>query len=513
MSQHGRTPTETTGSAQAAMSRVARGSVANLTGAVVSGMATFALSIVVTRGLTTSAAGVFFSTTSLLLLAISVGQLGTDTGLVYFLARCRALGRPNLIPAYVRAAVLPVMILAIAMGVGMLIMAPQLAALTNPGYEQLATDYLRVFAVIIPFAVLETIWLSATRGLGTMRPYTVVEQISRPVIQLCLVFLVVTVPAAAWLGAAWCVPYALAAGAAWLWWKRIRPTPQKMATTQPGRAGEFWRFSAPRSLASVAQLAMQRFDIILVGAIAGVASAAVYAAATRFIVAGQMSKNAISLAIQPQLAAGLARGEHAATNHLYQYSTAWLILVTWPIYLVLAVFGNQFLRIFGESYSAGSMVLLLLSLSMLLASGLGNVDVVLVMAGRTTWSLANVALAFAVNLGLDLWLIPLHGITGAAIGWAVAIVVKNVAALAQVALALRLHPFGRSTLVAVLLSLGAYALLPGLSRFLIGNDIVSLIISLIVGTVAFVVGLWFFRGALHLTALRGIRSRRQPASG
>ena len=70
--------------------------------------------------------------------------------------------------------------------------------------------------------------------------------------------------------------------------------------TAPGPGvAEFWKFSAPRAIASVAQVAMQRLDIVLVAAMAGVGQAAIYAAASRFLQLGQLGGGAISQAVQP----------------------------------------------------------------------------------------------------------------------------------------------------------------------------------------------------------------------
>ena len=74
---------------------------------------------------------------------------------------------------------------------------------------------------------------------------------------------------------------------------------------------------------------------------------------------------------------------------------------------------------------------------------------VLVTAGRSSWSLINGLLAVVVNVGLDVLLIPRYGITGAAIGWSAAIVVTNLMPLAQLAATVRLHPFGRGTFISV----------------------------------------------------------------
>jgi hypothetical protein len=180
----------------------------------------------------------------------------------------------------------------------------------------------------------------------------------------------------------------------------------------------FWRFTAPRSIASVAQIIIQRLDIVLVGIMKGPVDAAIYTAATRFLVAGQLGNAAISMAAQPQLTRLFAINDRAGANTVYQVTTAWLVLLTWPIYLLAAVFGPSVLAIFGRSYHAGSTVMLILALTMLFATACGQVDVVLITTGRSTWSLVNGLLAMCVNICVDLILIPRMGITGAAVGWA-----------------------------------------------------------------------------------------------
>ena len=69
-----------------------------------------------------------------------------------------------------------------------------------------------------------------------------------------------------------------------------------------------------------------------------------------------MGNNAISLAAQPTLAGALARGEHDEVNQIYQTSTAWLMGITWPLYLLLTVFGGQLLGLFGSGYDIAAPV-------------------------------------------------------------------------------------------------------------------------------------------------------------
>ena len=101
----------------------------------------------------------------------------------------------------------------------------------------------------------------------------------------------------------------------------------------------------------------------------------------------------------------MAREDHETSRRLYQGSTAWLIAITWPIYLVFIGSGGLLLQVFGHKYGGGSTVLVILCSSMLIATGCGMVDIVLLMGGRSSWNLFNVLLAFTTNITLDLILI------------------------------------------------------------------------------------------------------------
>jgi O-antigen/teichoic acid export membrane protein len=513
---------------EAPLQSVARGGAANLTGALVSALANFALAIVITRGLDKADAGVFFTITSLFVIATVIGQLGTNTGLVYFLPRARVHGRPERVGAYLRTALRPVILTGFALAAAVFVLAPEIAETVTPGHAEEATGLLRVLALFVPVAGAENVLLAATRGLGTMRAYALVEMVGRPLLQLALVTAVVVAADADTVGWAWAAAYLPAALAAAWWWRRLRrrpgllrrpdaPAPTDGAPTDEpsvsaGLSRRFWRFSGPRALTSVVQVAMQRLDIVLVAALAGAPAAAVYTAATRFIVAGQMGTNALAFAVQPRLAQSLAQGDHRQVQHLYQVSTAWVMVVTWPMYLTFCVFGERLLSVFGKGYQVGASVMLLLSLSMLLSTGFGMVDGVLSMAGHTSWNLGNAVLALVVQVGLDLWLIPQHGVLGAAIGWATAIAVRNVAALTQVAVALRLHPFGPATAAAAVLGLVAFLVVPGAVRLAWDASVPAAVVAVLTGGVVYLLGIARLRTVLELSALRGIRRRQVPDS-
>lgn len=171
----------------------------------------------------------------------------------------------------------------------------------------------------------------------------------------------------------------------------------------------------------------------------------------------------------------------------------------------------QVLALFGRGYEAGAPVVLVLAGAMLVATGCGMVDMVLNMAGRTTWNLANAFLALAVDIGVDLVLIPRIGIAGAAVGWAAAIVVNNVLPLAQLTGHLGLHPFSRGTLTAMALSVSCFGLLPLAAHLLAAGRPAVVAGAAACGAVLWAAGCWRWREELSLSALRGLRRRRGAA--
>ena len=534
---------------KAGLAQVARGGTLNLVGAAFQVISTFGITVLVTRHFDPATAGAFFTATSAFLIVQAVASLGANVGLVYFIARLRSLGEEKRIPAIIRAAVIPVVVVSVVLTAVMVLLAGPLANFILAGHlgkggvspGAVATS-LRALAFTILFGSLLTTYLGVGRGYGNMRQTVVTDKIGRSIVQLFGVAIAAVAGSAALLAPLWSLPYVPAAVVAWFWMRRIRRRPAKgpqgipdvppevaalLAISTPvpkikgalergGRVAKrrlananprgFWRFTGPRGLASLASITLQRIDIVLVAIMVGPAAAAVYTAATRFLVVGQFGNMAISMAAQPRFTELFALGDRRNANVVYQVTTAWLVLLTWPLYLLTVVYGPIVLSVFGHSYTAGAAVMIVLSLTMLLATACGQVDMVLITTGRSSWSLVNGLLAVGVNVSLDLVLIPRYGITGAAIGWAVAIIVTNLMPMAQLASSIHLQPFGRGTLLAAALSAVSFCAVPLVIRSVIGGGLAGLALGVAAGSVVMAVGLWRFRGVLQLATMPGVSS-------
>ncbi|MCW2136703.1 Membrane protein involved in the export of O-antigen and teichoic acid [Actinoplanes cyaneus] len=497
-----------TGSGARETRGVARGGLANVAGSALAGGTGVVVTWIVARSLGQAEAGAFFSATAAFVLAGGLAKLGTGTGLVYWPARLRATGRSHLLGACLRTGLTPVVVFSLALAVAMWIAAPEIAH----GVRGVA-DALRVLALFIPLQALTDVLLTVTRGYRSMRPTVLIDRVLRSCLQILAVgaiglFAASSLPAFAM---AWAVPYlpvtilsAYAARSAYLAGRPADATSPRAERRQLRR--EFWLFTGPRALAAVAQLALQRVDVLLVAALSGLGAAAVYAVAGRFVILIQFANQGISQSVQPRLAEALSTGDRDAANRLYQVATGWLVLITWPVNLLVILFAPHYLRFFGDEYTSGTPVVRLLAAAMLVATGCGMVDMVLSMAGRTSLNLGNVLVALAVTIGLDVLLIPRWGAIGAAAGLAGAMLANNLLPLIQVFRGARLHPFGPGTRAAALLSAGCFGVLPRAVTALTGDGPAGLALAATAAIATFGAGAWLLRERLELGAF----TRRNP---
>ena len=461
-----------------------------------------------------------FAATSLFIILEALTGLGTDTGMARFLLRFESQGRYGDVVTVLRAAMVPTSVASVLAAVALFASAPWLAPLDRPGRRRAACR-----CCASPRSPCRSPPSTTSRSpplgpFGKMRPTVAVDSILRCSAQLLAVVVVGAMGAGAVaLAGAWTLPYLLtAAVATTLMVRVIRSRAAGWPEHGPGDASgvrrEFWIYTWPRSIARVAQIAIQRADIIIIAALIDPAAAAVYTAATRFVVLGQFSQVAIQRVLQPRLTALLARDEHDTVRDVFKVSTAWSIALSWPLYLVTACAAPLYLQIFGSGYRAdGVTVVVVMAIGMMLAMAAGPLDTLLLMAGGSTTSLWNTITALVVDIGLCLVLIPLWGITGAAVAWAASVVVRNAMTLVQVYRMNRITPFSRASAVVAGAAVLCFARRSWWWAPWPSCTVVTFLVTMVVGAAAYAVLLWIERGPLALSAFSALLPARRRGAG
>lgn len=436
------------------LATLARGGILNLVGAVCNALFAFVLTLVITRRLHAAGAGAFFEAVALFTILSTAAGLGADLGLVRMIARHLALDRVRDVRRSITSGLVPVLVVGAALAVFTFVNAAELARLlARSGHRDALAAYLRALAPLLPLAAAYSVSVAASRGFGTMVPAVLIDRIGRPVLQPVLVLAVLVLGAGSTLVAlAWGAPIAVGLVAALVWLYALvrraerHPRPRR-AGTPPGQVVRaFWRFTGPRGLASMFQVAFIWLNTLFIGALRSTQDAGAYTAATRYLVVGSFVTTSVLQVAGPKISELFARRAHGRAALVYQTSAGWMVAAAWPIYLTLALFAPFFVKVFGSGFGPGAVVLRVIALAMLVATITGPVDIVLLMGGRSSWNLVNTLAALAANVALNFLLIPAFGLAGAALAWSASILINNLAPLAQVWMFLHLHPFGRGTL-------------------------------------------------------------------
>nr|WP_083978523.1 lipopolysaccharide biosynthesis protein [Micromonospora rosaria] len=411
--------------------RSARSGAAGLVGAATSGLFGFLLAVVITRGYGTVGSGAFFAAIGVVTVATAICTLGAETGLMWALPR-RRIGRTGDAARLLPVALLPPLLVALLVaGVGVLAAGP-LAGRLLDGSGTAGTPLLVAAFVAVPVVVAMTLLLAALRCVRPIRAYVAVQFFLLPVARPVLVGAAALVGGGLVLGlAGWLVPagiallacLALVAGPVGLGrGVEVRP--------QPADWRAFWGFALPRAASAAIDAGSMWVGVLLTSALADQAQAGVFGAVGRYVLAGQLAMQGLRVAVSPQLSRLLGQGERAAAATVHRQLTTWGLVLSWPVYLLLAVFGLAFLQLFGPEFAAGSAAMTVLALAMLVNTGVGNVQSLLLMGGRSGLHLAAAVAGLTGTVTLGLLLIPGYGATGAAVAWGTGIVTENLIAAA-----------------------------------------------------------------------------------
>ena len=501
--------------------RLARGGALNLAGSLVNAVSGIVLVVIITRNLGPGGSGAFFEATALFQVVTTAGQLGADTGLGRFIPRSLAHHRPHQIWTWTRLALVPIALVGVVSGTVIYLGAEPLGRLVAKGdHRDEFVTYIQVFAPFIALGAVYFAVQTGSRAFGTMRPSVVIERLVRPIAQpvaMLAVFARGMAPVAvAW---AWIGPYAAAAVALGYWYVRqIRkaerraparpPDEPPAAETAVSDAVTFWRFSAPRAVASLFQVAVRWLDVLLVGALASTSEAGIYSAASRWLLGGTFVVFAINQAFQPQISAMLARGEGGRSRALFQSATAWAIALVWPLYLTLAVFGPVLIRVFGRGFDEGADALVILAVGGMIGAACGPVDMVLLMGGRSSATMLSAAIGLVVNIGVNVALVPRYGFVGAAWAWSATIASTNLIGVWQIRHLVGRAGYGSIWLRATVAAVGGAGVPLLVARLALGATPLAMVVGLLAAGIAYALILRRWQDLIPMEILRNVRKGR-----
>jgi len=189
-------------------------------------------------------------------------------------------------------------------------------------------------------------------------------------------------------------------------------------------------------------MVMSWTDVLILGFWADSTTVGIYGVAIRVAALTAFIMIAVNSVTVPQFATLYAKGEKASLERLVQKSTFWVLVSALPVVVILFLFPQLVLGLYGEEFASGGVVLRVLVFGQLLSIMMGAVGSLLMVTGHEK-ILLNVLTASAIlNIVGNVLLIPELGAVGAAISTAVSLLFMTVLSYSQVLMKLKINSVG-----------------------------------------------------------------------
>ena len=226
----------------------------------------------------------------------------------------------------------------------------------------------------------------------------------------------------------------------------------------PALRREMLQFIGFGAFGGFALLVAAKSDIFMVGSLSAVKAAGVYAIAAYIATIIEIPTKSLYAASASSVARYLADDNRIELEKLYKSVSINLLVAGLLLFGCLWISIDSLFGLLpnGDELAAGKWVLLFIGLSRVVEMGTGLNNYMVYYSQYYRYSLVSLGVLAVTNILLSIWLIPILGITGAALATLVSITGYNALSIGLVWLKFRLFPFTTDTLKAIVLALVAY---------------------------------------------------------
>jgi O-antigen/teichoic acid export membrane protein len=400
---------------------VLHGSGTSLVFAVAGHGATLASQVVLARWLTREEYGTFAFAVAILVAAVMVAQVGLPRAVVRFTAAARTGGEWGRLRATIAISRRFVLAASVAMslagGVALIALGDRVGASTR--------TVIAVSLCALPLLAVGSIQAQVLLGLRRIVAFQVCDKLVVPITMLVGVGLLFVV---GWPGAPAAMAIRVLGGIVLVVVASVH-IGRALRSVPVGRAHVSTREIAvvalPLLLALPLHAVMNRADVFLLGSLATMGDVALYDAAARvsnMAMLGLLAANAIT---SPMVAEHFAARQREPLQAALFAGALFATAFTVTIALVVTLGESLVLGMFGPEYAATAPALRILLLSQVFNSLMGPVGMVLTMTDHQRRYLLIIGVSAGVNVALNATLIPVWGVSGAAVADLATTVLRN----------------------------------------------------------------------------------------
>lgn len=463
---------------------VARGALINFTGIFARMAFVYVYTFLLARVLPVDQVGQYF----LMVTMVSLMGLGALVGLDYGVVRYVALYAGEGRTAQARKTLWASLVVGVPVGLAFMAAVIWQAPLISDlflGSAAGSVKALRIFALEIPLLVAARLFNVTTQGMHKMQYQVYSRDMGEQVLKVGFSAVVLALGAGL-LGVVWANVAALILAAALSLYYALRvlrraagsirtdagttnlPADNRESPPEsPAKA--MLRYAYPLALANIMVALWLQVDTLMLGLLGTTEDVGYYGVALKVSLFSAKIITAFGLVFTPVIADLWNRGKNKELHQLYITVTRWIFALSFPLFLIMVLFSDSVMRIFGTSFTAGGGALVFLAVGQLMNAATGTAGVMVLMSGRSKLELFNVFTTLAIDTLLCYVLIPRYGVVGAAIANMTALVVVNVMRVIEIQTIMKMLAYDRSYLKPLFAGTVSATLTFFISKFVLVN--------------------------------------------
>ena len=426
------------------MGQISRQSVTFFVGTLFTMGAGYLVKIYVARVLGAELLGIYALGMTLVSLTQVFGVVGLQSAAGRYVAVYHATRRLDDLRGFLTRSVGIVILLNLIFSAGLIFFGPWIAR--NLYHAPALGQYIPLFAVLTVLGSLNVFYCQVLAGFKDVAKRTVITNFigSSLVIVLTVVLLALGTGMPGYLWAqivnSVVVVWLLIATA-----RRLTPPAARFSWAPlPRFDPEIRAFAAAALGMGVIDFLVTQGDKILLGLYLNPSLVGIYAVASTLTALIPIILQSVNQIFAPVIADLHAQARQDVLEKLFQTLTKWVFGLTLPLAFVVIAFALPLMRIFGPGFDAGWPVLVIGAIGQVVNCGVGSVGYLLLMSGNQRRLMRVQFVMAGVSVLVNITLIPVFGIVGAALAAACVNVGGNVWNFFEVRKALRISPYNRS---------------------------------------------------------------------
>ena len=403
------------------LSSLAKGGTLVIFGMVISKILTYFYNIVLARSLGPGDYGLITLGLSVIGLITSLAILGLPQGIIIYIASYKSKEDNKSINSVISSSLAISLILAIVLTVISFIFAEKIAV--NIFHNSDLILVLKIFSFLIPLEVLVTHLESFVKGFRRIKYFVLVRQIIENSIKFGLTALALFLgfKVAGVVGVIIITSFISCILLLFFLYKKIF----KFSIVKPDKIKMLLTFSLPLLLGQILITFTGWMDTLFLGYLKTTTDVGIYNIALSTSNLISVIPHAFFVLFLPMIIELYTKSQNI--TNLYHTVAKWIFFINLPILAILLIFPKQIITIlFGSAYESGFLVLAILSISFIIFNYSLTSREVLLMLKKTKLIFLNTIVVFALNLILNLILIPKYGIYGAAIATGISYIIHAI---------------------------------------------------------------------------------------